>query len=238
MNRTFNYGTFSDNQLHALAQAGYFTSKPSASHKLVSPSDTRASLEKRVRSYLAANCAQCHQPGGFGRALWDARITTATGRAGIINGALSDTLGDPANRVIAPKSPEHSMILNRISTLEQGRRMPPLASSVIDTEAVNLITQWINSLPKRAMPLKVRITAPRSGVTTQEVVTVRGTASGDNLARVVFTLNDGAEQDATGITDWSIELELQPGVNRVTVTAVSNTGLRSRPAVKLLKKKG
>lgn len=237
MNRAFDYGTFTDNQLHALTRAGYFTSKPSASHRLVPASDAHASLEKRVRSYLAANCAQCHQPGGFGRALWDARITTSTGRAGIINGALSDTFGDPSQRVIAPKSPEHSMILERIATLETGRRMPPLASSVIDTEAVSMMTQWINSLPKRAMPLKVHVSAPRSGVTTQEIVTVRGSASGDNLARVVFTLNGGEEQTATGVTEWSMELQLQPGVNRVLVTAVSNTGQRSRPATKLLKRK-
>jgi mono/diheme cytochrome c family protein len=237
MNRTFDYGTFTDNQLHALTQAGYFAGKPSKSQPLVPAANSHTSLEKRVRSYLAANCAQCHQPGGFGRALWDARITTSTGRAGIVNGGLSDTLGDPDNRVIAPKSPEHSMILQRMATLEAGRRMPPLASSVIDTEAVNLLTEWINSLPRRSMPLKVRVTAPRSGVTTQEVVTVRGVASGDNLARVVFALNGGEEQSTTGVTEWSMELDLVPGVNRVAVTAVSNSGQRSRPAVKLLKRK-
>src|SRR6185503_15283358 len=128
--RSFDYGSFTDNQVHALAQAGYFAGAPSMGKKLVPP-NARASLDARARSYLAANCAQCHQPGRFGRSAWDARFTTPTARAGIINGGLSDMMGDPANRVIAPKSPEHSMLLQRMLTLDPGRRMPPLASSVV-----------------------------------------------------------------------------------------------------------
>ncbi|HTD67729.1 MAG TPA: PQQ-dependent sugar dehydrogenase, partial [Candidatus Limnocylindria bacterium] len=238
MNRTFNYGSFSGNQLSALAKAGYFSSKPPASRALAPASDTRASLESRVRSYLEANCAQCHQPGGFGRALWDARMATPLARAGIINGGVSDTMGDAAQRVIAPKSPEHSMILTRMTTLDPSRRMPPLASSVVDIEAMELMTDWINSLPKRTQPLKVHITAPRSSGTTNDVVTVRGVASGDNLAAVVFTVNDSEEQTASGVAEWSVEVPLTVGVNRIAVTAVSNTGQRSRPATKLVKRKG
>src|SRR6185503_7904963 len=125
---------------------------------------------------------------------WDARITTPMARAGIINGALNDTMDDPANRVVAPKSPEHSMLLQRIATLDPRRRMPPLASSVIDAEAVQLVTDWINSLPKRVIPLKARVTGPQALSTTQPVVTIYGVASGDNLAGVVYSVNDAPEQ--------------------------------------------
>ena len=237
MNREFDYGSFSDNQINALTQAGYFSGKPSGGRALASAGNTKASLDMRVRSYLAANCAQCHQPGGFARSLWDARITTPTARAGLINGGLNETFGDEAQRVVAPKAPEHSMLLQRMTTLDAGRRMPPLASSVVDEEAVALITQWINSLQKRAMPLKVQITAPRPGATTEEFVTIHGTASGDNLAVVVYTLNGGPEQSVAGVSDWSVGVSLQPGVNRFVVTAVSNTGERSRPVTRIFKRR-
>ncbi|HWN94192.1 MAG TPA: PQQ-dependent sugar dehydrogenase [Methylomirabilota bacterium] len=235
MNRTFNYGTFTAQQIKALSQAGYFSGHAATGRKLVSPASQTASLDSRVRSYLAANCSQCHQPGGFGRSPWDARITTPTARAGIINGVLNDTMGDPAHRVVAPKSLDHSMILQRLLTLDPRYRMPPLGSSVIDTEAVNLMTQWINSLKKRAMPLRVRITAPRTATTREQIVTIRGTASGDNLAGVVYSVNDGPEQTASGITTWSAEVTLEPGVNRITVYAADNTANRSRPLRKVLR---
>jgi mono/diheme cytochrome c family protein len=235
MNRTFNYGNFSDNQIHALAQAGYFAGGAAAGKRLVNPASPVAGLDARVRSYLAANCAQCHQPGGFGRALWDARITTPTARAGIVNGGLSDTMGDPANRVVAPKSPEHSVLLQRMLTLDPRRRMPPLASSVVDADGVNLITQWINSLPKRIMPLRVRITSPRVATTSEQIVTIRGMATGDDVARVIYTLDDGQEKTASGVTEWSADVILAPGVNHITVFAEDNNGQRSRPARKTLR---
>jgi len=53
-----------------------------------------------------------------------------------------------ANRFIAPNDITHSTILGRLDG--SAGRMPPLASTVIDQEAINLITQWItNDLPNR-----------------------------------------------------------------------------------------
>jgi hypothetical protein len=43
--------------------------------KSASLSDSSASREVRVRSYLDANCAHCHRPGGV-PALFDARFST------------------------------------------------------------------------------------------------------------------------------------------------------------------
>jgi len=98
-----------------------------------------------VRSYLAANCVQCHQPGGgAGWSLWDARISTPTSQAGIINGPLIDDLGDPNNRVITPNDTAHSAMLTRLANLGQDH-MPPLATSLINTQAVQLISAWITN---------------------------------------------------------------------------------------------
>ena len=71
---------------------------------LVAATNTAWSLEYRVRSYLAANCAQCHQTGGPNLSVfWDARITTPTAAAGIINGPLVFPPPNDINRrVIVP----------------------------------------------------------------------------------------------------------------------------------------
>jgi hypothetical protein len=102
-------------------------------------------LEYRVRSYLAANCAQCHQPGTDCLAVWDARISTPTAAAGIINGRLVFPFTfDPNGRVIVPGSLEQSRLFSRISSLDSSH-MPPLATTVVNTEAVNLLSEWITN---------------------------------------------------------------------------------------------
>jgi hypothetical protein len=152
MNRDFNYSGTVTNEIAALNLAGYFTTNVAHIHTLralASPTNTAVSLEYRVRSYLAANCVQCHQPGpgGVPASLWDARITTPGPQTEIINGTLYDNGNDPNNRVIKPGSLANSTMFNRLLTLGSDH-MPPLATSVINTQAVALLSAWItNALP-------------------------------------------------------------------------------------------
>jgi uncharacterized repeat protein (TIGR03806 family) len=145
LNRDVNYGEAVANQIEALNAAGYFSTNITGIHTLpaLAPTaDNSHSLEYRVRSYLAANCAQCHQPSGPGLAFFDARISTPTLAAGLINGPLNNFGSDPANRVIKSGSPEQSMLLKRISTRGPGQ-MPPIDSTVVDTNAIQLVNAWI-----------------------------------------------------------------------------------------------
>ncbi len=155
LNCNLDYGSGPTNQIQALSTAGYFsspvTNAPGTLLALAAATNTAASLEFRSRSYLMANCSQCHQPGGTAQpAAWDARITTPTAQAGLIYGALVNNLGSTNNYVIAPNSPSNSVLLTRISTRDIGHnpsiQMPPTDSNVPDTNDVNLITQWILSL--------------------------------------------------------------------------------------------
>ena len=151
LNRDFNYGGVIDNQLRAMSHAGYFAAPVSNLYSLralAHPADESASVEQRVRSWLAANCAQCHQPGGSGLGRFDARLFTPLSAAGLVNGLLNRDDGNAANKVVAPGSPAHSMLLNRITTLNPGRHMPPLATLLLDTQAAALVRRWItNQLP-------------------------------------------------------------------------------------------
>ncbi|MEW6306572.1 MAG: PQQ-dependent sugar dehydrogenase [Verrucomicrobiota bacterium] len=148
LNRDFNYAGVTDNQLRALDHVNYFVPAVTNRHTLralAHPTNAAYSAEYRVRSYLAANCAQCHRPGSSTVGSWDARIENPLSLAGIVNGVLRDNLGDANNRVVAPNDPAHSVLLTRIA--QNGPlRMPPLASNLPDTNAINLLTAWINSL--------------------------------------------------------------------------------------------
>jgi uncharacterized repeat protein (TIGR03806 family) len=198
LNGSHTYGSGPANQLTALANAGYFTTStipaPATLRALAAATDTSATLEYRVRSYLAANCVQCHQPGGAAQGLWDARIATATASAGLVNGPLIDNGGDTANRVIAPGDLLHSMLLSRISTRGLNQ-MPPLASNEIDAVDVGLVTAWINAFN------------PSSDFNGdgQSDLLWQNTSTGE---RSVWLMNGTAYQSGAGLgvvpTAWSI----------------------------------
>ncbi|MCC7377205.1 MAG: PQQ-dependent sugar dehydrogenase [Verrucomicrobiales bacterium] len=139
-------------QIEALAQAGYFTNPPAPFtplRALTSATDESVSVEWRVRSWLDANCSGCHRPGGTALGAWDARARTPLSGTGLVDGLLDNDQGDPLNRLIVAGSVAHSMVHTRIQTAGPGR-MPPLASSVLDDAAAELLRRWINEeLPKR-----------------------------------------------------------------------------------------
>ena len=132
MNRIHDYDGVSTNQIQALSDAGYFSTSVTDVDSLLalaSATDANASLEFRARSYLAANCVQCHQPGGVPvqSANWDARIHPPLANAGIVNGALVQNFGDANNRVVKMGSLSNSVIW-RVANLGPDH-MPPLAVS-------------------------------------------------------------------------------------------------------------
>lgn len=138
-------------QLDTLTEAGYFSTPPANTPlmpSLAGSEDQTQTLETRVRSYLAANCAQCHQPGGATRATWDARITTSLEDSGLLN-KESVPMGNPSLSLVEPGNPDRSALFLRISQLGQNH-MPPLATSELDHAAISLVSRWItNDLPTR-----------------------------------------------------------------------------------------
>ena len=148
LNRTLDYVTGNNNQLLALQHAGYLAGdvpSPGSLRSLAPGHDESISLTHRVRSYLQANCAQCHVPGGSAQGEWIAASATPLELARIIEGNLINNGGDPTNRVIRRGDVAHSMLLTRLSMRGNGQ-MPPLASTVVDTQAVAMLTAWIGEL--------------------------------------------------------------------------------------------
>src|SRR5437016_3246758 len=147
LNRDHGYGGTFTNQILALSQMGYFSNSVTAIDGLLSyapATDETVPVEHRVRSYLAANCVQCHQPDGSGRGYWDARFTTPLPNAGIINGALIESQSNPDAKVIKPGSLEDSLLFKRVSELGS-LHMPPLATTELNQEAIDLLARWITN---------------------------------------------------------------------------------------------
>ncbi|MCS6899154.1 MAG: PQQ-dependent sugar dehydrogenase [Myxococcales bacterium] len=114
-------------------------------------------LQDRARSYLHTNCAFCHLPGGTGLGDADYRYSTPFSSMKVCGVAPTQgDLGVAGAQVIAPGKPELSVLSLRVRSLDI-RRMPPLGSTVVDTQGAALLDAFIASLtscPLLCMPLR------------------------------------------------------------------------------------
>ena len=137
------------NQLAALEHLGVFAGTlpdRSESTRLVNPHDATAPLEQRARSYLDVNCATCHVKEGGGNALMELGLETPRGKMHLIDELpVHSNLGIDQARLITSGAPERSILFQRISR-RGGDQMPPLMSTEVDRQAVDLIGRWIRGL--------------------------------------------------------------------------------------------
>ena len=150
MNKDHDYGNVTENQLTVLQRLGMFKDKlpqsPDRLPKLANYQDTREDLNLRSRAYLHSNCAHCHRKWGGGNADFDLQASiplAATKALDTPPGQGTFQLADP--RVIVPGDPDRSMVYHRMN-LEGLGRMPHVASSVVDRDAVEMIRAWIKSM--------------------------------------------------------------------------------------------
>ncbi len=136
-------------QLEELERQGVFRTPPKApdkAAKLVDPYDAKADITLRARSYLQSNCAHCHVEAGGGNAQINLEYTAPLTKMNLIDvKPQHDTFGLKDAKLIAPGSPERSVLLHRMSCRGPGQ-MPPLATSQVDREAVEMMREWIRSL--------------------------------------------------------------------------------------------
>ncbi|MEY2466815.1 MAG: hypothetical protein QOD03_1336 [Verrucomicrobiota bacterium] len=151
LNRKYIYpDSQSDNQLVHWNRLKLFAGNWTDEQLLASPqlADLRTPAgtpEHRARSWLDANCANCHRPGGT-VASFDARFDTPLAQQNLVNGSVLIDQGIDAARIIAPNDIWRSILFMRVNTVD-AIKMPPLARGRIDPQGTELLRAWIESLP-------------------------------------------------------------------------------------------
>jgi uncharacterized repeat protein (TIGR03806 family) len=155
VNRDYTYPSGNtDNELRAWNHIGLFAPglrEEDIAHldRLAAADDVTRSLEDRARSYLDANCSQCHRPGGT-VASFDARYDTPPAKQELVDGPVLIGEGIDHARIIAPHDIWRSMAFVRVNT-DGDLKMPPLARETIDLKGVALLREWILSMPGPAV---------------------------------------------------------------------------------------
>jgi uncharacterized repeat protein (TIGR03806 family) len=153
LNKDYAYDSGVSNQLTHWTEAGILAGVPSdlSSIKTIPLwGDTSASLDDRARGYLDINCASCHSSAAgagntsglsleywrsFGLAVGECKPPIAAGDG---SGGLK--------YAIVPGNADESILHFRMNSNEPEVRMPESGRSVIHTEGVQLIADWINAM--------------------------------------------------------------------------------------------
>lgn len=150
LNRDYNYGATTANQLEHWQQLGLLNGlaekRPTAANWL-DPAD--ASLDQRARAYLDINCAHCHNASGAADTSGlDLHFNASTGREfGICKPPVAVGRGSGDRPYdIFPGRPDDSILLYRMQRTEPAIAMPELGRSTVHVEAVALIREWISAM--------------------------------------------------------------------------------------------
>lgn len=188
INRTVKVSGETKNQLSELQNAGYLMGSGIESAVLVDPSDETANLLDRAKSYLHSNCSGCHSPDGIAPGNFDFRYATKLVDMGI----LPLDITNAPDSVVEPGNPENSVLLHRLRG-DDNKRMPPLSTTLLDYDAIELFEAWIASME----PLQVRsfsnLDYPEKNGTVNGQFTMKGSVSTnvESIRLVVFDINQG-----------------------------------------------
>lgn len=151
LNSDFLYAStgITANQLVTLEHIGAFSSSPTATqktNKLTALDDATASLASRARSYLHSNCSGCHRPDGPTNTNLDLRFTTSFPNTHTCDQApVAGSLGISNSVIIAPGESTRSVLLARMKVRDENQ-MPPIATHLVDEQAVQVVGDWIAGL--------------------------------------------------------------------------------------------
>lgn len=106
-----------------------------------------ATAEARARSYLHANCSICHRQGSATgtTAELDLRVDMPLAATGLCREPQVDKLGIANPLIVTPGDPARSVLVARMRSLDE-RRMPKLASRIVDEVGVAAVEAWIRDL--------------------------------------------------------------------------------------------
>lgn len=153
LNKSYAYASGTANQLDHWTAEGILSGAPTDTSTIDTIplwGDTSASLDDRARGYLDINCAHCHRPSigaadtsglyleyfrPFGTEVGKCKPPVAAG----------DGTGD-LDYDIVPGDADASIMHFRMDSNATNVRMPEIGRTIIHTEGVELIRDWINAM--------------------------------------------------------------------------------------------
>ncbi len=151
LDRYYSYESGVADQLQKWEQMGYLSpGYPTDAEAVVAWDDPTQTLTDRVRAYVDMNCAHCHDEGRHCdyrpmRFAW--QDTEDAVNLGVCI-PPEDPIDPSFVYIVAANNVNRSMLYHRITSTAEDVRMPLLGRTVVHEEAVQLIEDWINSLPE------------------------------------------------------------------------------------------
>lgn len=150
LNTTYNYTTGAENQItkwKTLGILGNDVPNLSSIHSTVDWRDTSKSLELRARSYIDINCAHCHREGGH-CAYVAQRFNFSNTDLHSFGVCLVPLFNIPNGPfIINGGNADYSDMIIRMNSTQGDVMMPYIGRSLVHQEGVQLMKDWINSLP-------------------------------------------------------------------------------------------
>lgn len=109
-------------------------------------------IEAQARAYLDINCAHCHNPKGSASnsGLFLEYEQTNPVAYGINKRPVAAGRGSGGlEYAIKPGHAEDSIIIHRMKSNDAGVAMPQIGRAITHDEGVDLISRWINEMPRR-----------------------------------------------------------------------------------------
>lgn len=155
LNRDFTFPSTgrTASQIDTFETINLFSSALSAQQKsvrLYALDDMSVSYQLRARSYLHSNCAHCHQPDESVTTTIDLRFSTELADMNVCGsvplrgeiGLSNPFIIDPDGSLAEP----NSVLIARMESTDTGLRMPPLASELPDSSAIETLKHWQEEL--------------------------------------------------------------------------------------------
>jgi uncharacterized repeat protein (TIGR03806 family) len=149
LNSNYNYTSGSQNQLQKWIAQGYLNNNlPQNIQTVVNYSDESQQLELRVRSYLDINCAHCHREGSHCdyRPIRLAFSETSNPNNLGVCVPPQENIDNSLTNIVTPNNPRRSVMHFRMTSQDESVQMPLIGKSLIHTEAVTMIENWIATL--------------------------------------------------------------------------------------------
>jgi len=231
-------------QIQHLSESGYVDSSQLNTDSPIAAvagiDDVDATPYYRLKSYWAVNCMQCHSPSGTVSDGWNASWSTPLRDKDVMMGELLNPHDTQHTHVLVPGEPEASEMVRRLETMEAGH-MPPLATSVINRQGLNVLLEFLATnksendvlishnvlyAPAKGGEAALQIEAPDDIVwsATNDAEWVAspqpGTSSGDGWVRMNASTN-------TSPTNRKTTVEISPGgmveLRQLSMTPIENT---------------